>query len=60
MEIPQESKNTYNLLNSIKSKYTLKNIFSYLNINQKLDLIKYNKNIQKNLQIDNEYCKWKI
>ena len=45
------------LRNSIKSYYILEHIFSYLNINEKLDLIKYNQEIQKKLNINIENYK---
>ena len=45
------------LIHSIKSKYILNGIFSYLDLNRKYDVIKYNKGIQKKLQIDIEYYK---
>ena len=45
------------LIHSIKSKYILNGIFSYLDLNRKFDVIKYNKRIQKKLQIDIEYYK---
>ena len=45
------------LNNSIRTKYILNSIFSYLDINKKLDLIKYHKKIQKIIEIDIEYYK---
>ena len=40
------------MLENIKSRYILKNLFSFLNENKKLKLIKYNKNLQKTLNIN--------
>ena len=45
------------LINSVKSKYILKCIFSYLDINKSLELVKYSKKFQKKLEIDIEYFK---
>ena len=41
-------------LSNIKSKYILKNIFSYINKKEKLKLIKYNKELQKILGVNIE------
>ena len=40
------------LINKIKSNYILKNLLDFLQINTKLKLIKYNKKIQKRLNIN--------
>ena len=45
------------LIESIKSSYILKYIFSYLDINKLLEIIKYNKKFQSKLEIDIEYFK---
>jgi len=47
-----ESKQTKNCLENIKSKYILEQILIYLKENKKLNIIKYNKNIQTRLDID--------
>ena len=54
--------NKTNSLIKIKSKYILKQIFDNLKENKKLDLIRYNKKIQMNLNKNvkdyiNEYLK---
>ena len=46
-----------NIIKTIKSKYIIKYIFSYLYENKKLELIKYNKKCQKILKIDINYYK---
>ena len=51
------NKSIVDLCSSIKSIYILKHIFSYLFINKKLDIIKYNKSIQNKFKIDIEYYK---
>ena len=43
-----------NLLNSVKSIHIMKKLFSNLNCNKKLNMIKYNKNIQKKFEINIE------
>ena len=45
------------LYNSIKSKYILKGVFSYLDETSKLLIVEYNKNIQKLLDFNIEYYK---
>ena len=45
------------IINNIKSKYILKDILSLLQEKKKLDLIIYNKKLQKNLNIDIENYK---
>ena len=40
------------LLNAIKSQYIMKIIFSYLNEKDKLNMIKYNKNLQNKISIN--------
>ena len=52
-----KNKINVDLSDSIKSKYILKHIFSYLCIKKKLDIIKYNKKIQNKFQIDIEFYK---
>ena len=49
IELPIESNSKI-----IKSFYILKEIFSFLNIKRKLDIIIYNKNLQNKLGIDIE------
>ena len=39
------------MLDKIKSSYYINNLFSFINDKTKLNLIKYNKNIQKDLDI---------
>ena len=46
-----------NIIKTIKSKYIIKYIFSYLYENKKLELIKYNNKCQKILNIDINYYK---
>ena len=48
-----------NIIKTIKSKYIINDIFSYLYENTKLELIKYNKKCQKILEIDINYFKKK-
>ena len=48
---------TTDLINAIKSKCILMGIFSFLDRNRELNIIKYNKKIQKLLSIDIEYYK---
>ena len=48
---------TTNIIETIKSKYIITGIFSYLYENKKLELIKYNKKCQKKLEIDINYYK---
>ena len=51
--------NSNNLLEAIKSKYILLKIFDYLQKGKSLKLIKYNKNIQKKIEINiNDYIKF--
>ena len=38
-------------INYIKSPYVLKGVFSFLSQRQKMDIIKYNKQLQKNYLI---------
>ncbi len=46
------------ILRDIKSIYIIKGIFSYINYKQKLDLISYNKQLQKIIGVDiNDYKK---
>ncbi len=40
------------MLEKIKSKYLVQNIFSMLNERRKFKLVKYNKNLQNDLDID--------
>ena len=40
------------MVENIKSKYIVKIIFTYVNERQKLKIIKHNKNIQKNIDIN--------
>ena len=37
------------LINKIKSKYSLRNIFDYANLDKTIRIIKYNKKIMKDL-----------
>ena len=58
MEAKNENCNSFTDLNKmIKSNVIFKKIFSFLNLNLKLDLIKYNKKIQNKFQIDINYYK---
>ena len=47
-------------LKKINSSYILEKIFSFLHEKKKLDLIIYNKQIQKNLNIDIEVYRKKV
>ena len=47
-------------INSIKSPYILKIVFSFLNEVQKLNMIIYNKELQKRLDVDIEVYKKKV
>ena len=52
-----------NFYTKVKSKYILKQIFDYLNKSKILEIIRYNKNLRKELDINNEDYKresWKI
>ena len=44
--------NSNNILRNIKSKIILKKFFDYLNKRKSLEIIKYNKNIQKRININ--------
>ena len=46
-----------NIIETIKSKYIINDIFSYLYENKKLELVKYNKKSQKKWEIDINYYK---
>ena len=48
----QNIKCEINIEKSIESKYILKNIFSFLTENQKLNIIIYNKHLQKKFDIN--------
>ena len=48
-------KSSINILNLIKSDYILAHIFNYINLNQKLKIVKTIKNIQKKLKIGIHY-----
>ena len=50
----EEIKSNANIWKSIKSSFNLNEIFSFLNTKQKLDIIIYNKEIQKKLKINIE------
>ena len=52
-----ELKKKVNINDDIKSSYILKDIFSYLNTKQKLNLILYNKKLQKKLGVGIENYK---
>jgi len=45
------------MLKKIKSTYFSKNIFTYIDIKRKLNVIKYNKRLQKSLNIDINHYK---
>ena len=49
MEIINDNSLNKNLLNLIKSKYILKQIFNHLKNKTLLQIIRYNKNLQKKL-----------
>ena len=40
------------MLENIKSYYIVKIVFKYIDENQKLKLVKYNKSLQKNIDIN--------
>ena len=44
-------KSSTDILKSVKSDYALANIFNYINLNQKLKIVKVSKNLQKRLKI---------
>ena len=48
----EKEKKESNLLNNIKNKYILKNLFEYLTHEKLLNVIKYNKDIQNKLNIN--------
>ena len=55
-----DKSSNYNSISKIKSKFLLKQIFDRLNPNKTLEIIKYNKNIQKKLDIGiNDYKTYK-
>ena len=53
----EEIRSKANIWKSIKSPYNLKEIFSFININQKLNIIIYNKQLQKEFGINIENYK---
>ena len=56
MDIINKSENNMNILNNIKSKYILKEIFNNLLQNTLLRFIKYNNSLQNRLELDlNDY-----
>ena len=55
--INEEKVSNVKNINSIKSSYILKEVFSFLNINLKLDIVIYNKQLQGDLGIDIENYK---
>ena len=57
MEQSEETKYNRDYFTSIKSFYVLKGVISFLSEEQKLDLFKYNKKLQKKLDIDIEVYK---
>ena len=44
-------KSSINILKSIKPDFILEEIFNYINLNQKLKIVKVSKNLQKRLKI---------
>ncbi len=48
IEIPKNGEIEYNL-KAIKSFYNLKELFSFLNVNLKLEIIIYNKQLQREI-----------
>ena len=46
------------MLKNIKSTYFIKNIFLYVHEKQKLKVVKYNKSLQKNIDISITYYKF--
>ena len=52
--IKDEQTEVNKIIYNIKSAYILKDIFSFINIKQKLSLIMYNKQLQKILGVDME------
>ena len=48
-------KSSTDILKSIKSDYALANIFNYINLNQKLKIVKESKSLQKRLKIGIHY-----
>ena len=48
----EKENNINHKLNKIKSKYILKNIFSFISLNKMYSLIRYNKTFQKKLNIN--------
>ena len=54
MDIFQKLKSNINIETSIVSLYILKEIFSFLSEKQKLDVIIYNKQLQKKLEVNIE------
>ena len=52
--IKDERTDVSKIIDNIKSIYVLKDIFSLINIKQKLNLIIYNKQLQKKLGVDIE------
>jgi len=52
-----KTKTDINILESIKSLHMINEIFSFLNIKKKLDIINYNKQLQEKLGIDIEEYK---
>ena len=58
-EINKAFEFTTNKIKTIKNKYIINDIFSFLYENKKLELIKYNNNLEKILEIDINYFKQK-
>jgi len=59
IKVKAENNAKSNLIESVKSKYIIQNIFSFLDENIKLNLIIYNKEYQKLFGIDIDYYKRK-
>ena len=48
---PSKSINSSNMLNNLKSDYFMRKLFEYMSKKKSLKTIKYNKNIQKRMDI---------
>ena len=57
LEMEEIKENNKSIINKIRSKSIIIKIYSFLNGNKKLNIIKYNKYLQKKLYIDLEYFK---
>ena len=57
IKIEDKIDNSISLIKSVKSIYIIKKILFNLDEKKKLDILKYSKNIQKQIGIDLEYFK---